>query len=196
MGIEMDTMLEFNSRFVENKEYEQYQGNKLPERKLAVLTCMDTRLTELLPAALDFKNGDIKLIKNAGGIISHPFGSAMRSLLISIYFMGVQEIAVIGHYDCGMQGFNTAVLELKMRERGIPEERLEMVKSLGINVDAWFKGFEDSKESVRTTVAMIRTHPLIPEDIEVRGFLIDPRTGKVDEIPVEIPEEIVEIIIA
>ena len=53
---------------------------------------MDTRLTELLPAALGIKNGDVKIIKNAGGTITHPFGSAMRSLLVAIYELGIREV--------------------------------------------------------------------------------------------------------
>ena len=53
---------------------------------------MDTRLTALLPAALGIKNGDVKMIKNAGGVISHPFGSVIRSLLVAIFELGVEEI--------------------------------------------------------------------------------------------------------
>ena len=63
MTCEMDTMLEFNKGFVERKEYEAYRTDKLPDKKLAVLSCMDTRLTSLLPAALNFKNGDVRLLK-------------------------------------------------------------------------------------------------------------------------------------
>lgn len=182
MGSGMDAMLAFNQRFVADKEYEKYAAHKLPDKKLAVLACMDTRLTELLPAALDFKNGDIKLIKNAGAIISHPFGSAMRSLLVCVFFMNVEEIAVIGHYDCGMQGFDTDVLKRKMKEKGVSQKNMDMIKALGVDMAGWFKGFEDSAGSVRETVTIIRNHPLIPEEIRVRGFLIDPRTGAVEQI--------------
>ena len=64
------------------------------------MTCMDTRLVELLPATLGLKNGDVKIIKNAGAVISNPFGSVVRSLLIAIFELGVEEIMVIGHTDC------------------------------------------------------------------------------------------------
>lgn len=63
-------ILEYNKKFVENKEYECYQAGKYPEKKLAILSCMDTRLTELLPAALGIKDGDAKIIKNAGAVIT------------------------------------------------------------------------------------------------------------------------------
>lgn len=75
----IEEVLAFNKTFVEEKRYEQFETDKYPEKKLAVLSCMDTRLTELLPAALGLKNGDAKIIKNAGGVIAHPFGSVIRS---------------------------------------------------------------------------------------------------------------------
>ena len=88
----IDEILKFNQEFVANKDYEKYITTKYPDKKIAILSCMDTRLTELLPAALGIKNGDVKMIKNAGGIISHPFGSVIRSLLVAIYELGVTEV--------------------------------------------------------------------------------------------------------
>jgi len=173
----MDEIFAYNKAFVENKDYEQYLTDKLPDKKLAILACMDTRLTGLLPAALGLRNGDVKLIKNAGGTIAHPFGSVMRSLLVCVYEMDVKEIAVVGHNDCGMQGFDLHAITEKMRMRGIPQERLEMVKYYGINLDAWLVGFENVQASVQDAVALIRRHPLMPEDVNVYGLLIDPLTG-------------------
>lgn len=74
----IEQIVEYNKKFVENKGYEPYLTSKYPNKKLAVLTCMDTRLTELLPAALGLKNGDAKIIKNAGGVITHPYGSVRK----------------------------------------------------------------------------------------------------------------------
>ena len=62
----IDQIIDFNKSFVAQKGYEKYLTDKYPDKKLAVLSCMDTRLTELLPAALGLKNGDAKIIKNAG----------------------------------------------------------------------------------------------------------------------------------
>ena len=102
----IDEILAYNKQFVEKKGYEEYITNKYPDKKIAILSCMDTRLTALLPAALGIKNGDVKMIKNAGGVITHPFGSAMRSLMVAIYELGVEEIMIIGHTDCGAQHLN------------------------------------------------------------------------------------------
>ena len=62
-------ILEYNRQFVERKSYEQFATDKYPNKRLAIVTCMDTRLIQLLPAALGLKNGDFKIIKNAGGTI-------------------------------------------------------------------------------------------------------------------------------
>ena len=75
----IEEMLAYNKQFVAEKRYEQYAASKYPNKKIAILTCMDTRLVELLPAALGLKNGDVKIIKNAGGVVTNPFGSVIRS---------------------------------------------------------------------------------------------------------------------
>ena len=106
----IEQIVEYNKKFVENKGYEPYLTSKYPNKKLAVLTCMDTRLTELLPAALGLKNGDAKIIKNAGGVITHPYGSVVRSLLVAILELGVEQVMVIGHTDCGVQGMDGSEL--------------------------------------------------------------------------------------
>lgn len=175
-------MLTFNQLFVANKEYERFVTTKYPERKVAILTCMDTRLIELLPAALNLRNGDAKIIKNAGGIINHPFGSVMRSLLVCIYELGVNEIFVIGHYDCGMQNINTQAMTEKMLLRGVKEEDLEFIRYFNIDINEWLKGFADPAESVKKTMKVIENHPLVPKDVLCSGYVMDPRTGQLDVV--------------
>lgn len=176
----IEDLLKFNKDFVENKEYEKFISSKFPSKKVAILSCMDTRLTELLPAALGLKNGDVKMIKNAGAIISSPFGSAMRSLIVAIYNLDVDEILVIGHYDCGMQSLDSKSIISKMENRGISEEKIELIKYCGIDFDVWLNGFESVEESVKATVTTIINHPLIPKNVHVYGLIMDPTTGKID----------------
>ena len=97
----IEEILQHNRRFVAEGGYRCYETSKYPDKRIAIVTCMDTRLVELLPAALGFKNGDVKIIKNAGGTITNPFDSTMRSLLVAVYELGVEEIMVIGHTGCG-----------------------------------------------------------------------------------------------
>ena len=115
----IDQIIDFNKSFVEQKGYEKYLTDKYPDKKLAVLSCMDTRLTELLPAALGLKNGDAKIIKNAGGLVISAFDSAMRSLIVAIYELGVQEIMVVAHSHCGACHMSYDHFHHEMIARGV-----------------------------------------------------------------------------
>lgn len=170
-------ILEYNKAFVKEEAYKPYITSKYPDKKLAILTCMDTRLTALLPAALGIRNGDAKIIKNAGGVTTHPYGSVVRSLLVAILELGVEEIMVIGHTDCGVQGMDAEEMLEKLISRGIPKEHIDIVRRSGIDLNKWLGGFSSSEESVRETVAALKEHPLMPRDVTIQGFVMDSITG-------------------
>ena len=174
----IDQILEYNKRFVENKEYEKFQPSKYPDKKIAILTCMDTRLVELLPAALGIRNGDVKLIKNAGGMITGPFDSAVRSLLVGIIELGVEEVMVIGHTDCGVAHINADMMIQHLIQRGVSQEHIDMMRYCGIDFEQWLRGFDCVEVSVRETVDLLRNHPLMPADVVIKGYIIDTETGE------------------
>lgn len=178
----IDQILAYNKRFVAEKGYEKFLTDKYPDKKLAVLSCMDTRLTELLPAALGLKNGDAKIIKNAGGLVISAFDSAMRSLIVAIYELGVNNIMVVAHSHCGACHMSYDHFHEQMLARGISDRTLDTVRKCGIDLNHWLEGFKDTPESVRRTVETIRTHPLVPQDVTVRGFIIDSETGLLEEV--------------
>ncbi len=175
-------VLEYNRQFVENKEYEEYRTSKFPEKRIVVITCMDTRLTELLPKAMNFKNGDVKLIKNAGAIISQPFGSVMRSVLVAIYELKADEVFVVGHLDCGMASLNSDHMIGLIKERGVSDVVLSTLENSGIKLSKWLRGFENETEGVIHTVGIINNHPLLPPNIPVHGMIIDPDNGALELI--------------
>ena len=178
----MEDILEFNRRFVEDRQYEKYVTSKYPDRKIAVVTCMDTRLVELVPAALGFKNGDIKMIKNAGGVVTEPFGSAVRSILVGIYELGIEDVLIIGHSDCGAQHISGEELLSMMRERGISQVDIDMCRFFDVDFDRWLCGFDSVEESVRSSVGLLESHPLIPDDVRIWGFVIDSHTGELKPV--------------
>ena len=143
---------------------------------------MDTRLTKLLPAALGLRNGDVKIIKNAGGVITTPFDSTMRSLLVGVYELGVEEIMIVGHTDCGVQGMDGEEMLHLMRRRGIDDEHISLMKHCGIDLEKWLHGFDNVNEAVRETVDLVRNHPLMPADVTVRGYIMDSTTGGLSEV--------------
>ncbi|MDO4523068.1 MAG: carbonic anhydrase [Eubacteriales bacterium] len=186
----IDEILKFNKEFVEHKEYEKYRAGKYPEKKLAILSCMDTRLTALLPAALGIKNGDAKIIKNAGAVITHPFGSVVRSLLVAIVELGVEEVMVIGHTDCGVQHIDSEMILGHLKKRGISVENVELLKYAGVDFEKWLCGFNTVMESVADTVHTLKEHPLIPKDVTIRGFVMDTVTGELYPVSKEVEENI------
>jgi carbonic anhydrase len=138
-----------------------------PARRLAVVACMDARIT--VEQALGLKTGDAHIIRNAGGIVTED---ALRSLIISHHLLGTQEFMVINHTDCGMLTFKDEELRAKLRA------------TTGVLpiAPARFYAFGDLDENVRDQVARIQAHPWLPKGIPVRGFVYDVRTGRLREV--------------
>ena len=174
-------ILAHNQSFVANREYERYRTDRFPDKKLVIVSCMDTRLVELLPRAMDVRNGDVKLIKNAGAIVSHPFGSVMRSILVGVYELGAAEVAIVGHTGCGMTGLSCSRILAKAETRGISPDAIREIEASGaVNLRQWLTGFDNVEDGVRRSVSLVRHHPLLPKDVPVHGLLIDSETGKLD----------------
>lgn len=174
----LEQILECNKRFVEGKEYLCFQTTKFPNKKVVIVTCMDTRLVELLPKALGFKNGDVKMVKNAGGVVMHPFGTAMRSILITVYEFDVIDVLVIGHDGCGMASVDKSHVVDQMVSLGIDEKTITLLNNSGIDIKQWLAGFDNVDESVKKSVAIIKNHPLLHKKVNVTGLIINPETGE------------------
>src|SRR6516162_1154432 len=137
-----------------------------PVRKLAVLTCMDTRLSI---RTLGLKTGDAHIIRNAGGIVTDD---AVRSLIVSHYLLGTEEIMVINHTDCGLMHTNELDLRTRIQNR----------TGTAAVAPAFFYAFSNLDENVRIQLQKLRTHPWIPKEVAVRGFVYDVVTGLLREI--------------
>ncbi len=178
----IEDILRHNREFVASGAYRGYETSKYPDKRIAIVTCMDTRLVELLPAALGIHNGDVKMIKNAGGTITNPFDSTMRSILVAVYELGVNEVMIIGHTGCGVQGMNAAHMLQLMRDRGIDEEHISLMRHCGIDLDSWLHGFSETSDAVAETVDLVRNHPLMPRDVRVAGYIMDSVTGELNPL--------------
>lgn len=138
-----------------------------PALKLAVVACMDARLT--VEQMLGLKTGDAHIIRNAGAIVTED---VVRSLLISHYMLGTQEFMIIGHTDCGLLTFQDDDLRRKLRE----------INGTSALSPASFHAFSNLEESINEQVQKVRSHPWIPDSIPVRGFVYDVKTGKLREV--------------
>lgn len=145
-----------------------------PAKKLAIFSCMDTRLVELLEQSLGLRRGDAKIIKNAGTVYSED---VVRSLVAAVFTLGAEEVLVVVQLDCGIAKISGHELKKRMIDRGIKEEDLA-----GVDLDAWMGTFQDYHAHVSDVVSRIRAHPFIPADLPVHGMLFCPETGEVELI--------------
>ena len=102
----LDDILAHNREYVEDQNTgyvdTDTKCSKMPSREMAIVTCMDTRLVNFLEDSMDIGRGEAKIVKTAGNCITGPFDGVVRSLLVCIYELGVNEIFIIGHHECGM----------------------------------------------------------------------------------------------
>jgi carbonic anhydrase len=172
----VDQILRQNARFVRDRERPL---TKSPARKIALFTCMDTRLVDFLEPALGLRRGDAKVIKNAGATIVDPTGGVIRSLVVAVYALGCEEILVVGHRDCGMAQIDESEIERQMRRRGVAPEA---IAALSPSLREWVGAFHDPDGNVRRVVELIATNPLLPRDVPVHGFMFDPASGHLELI--------------
>jgi len=160
----IDEVLQSNEIY--SRTHELRRLTPRPERKLAVLTCMDTRLSI---RTLGLHTGDAHIIRNAGGIVTDD---SLRSLLVSHYLLGTEEFMVINHTDCGLMHTTEENLRNMIQNRA----------GTSAVAPAFFYAFKNIEENVRHQLQKLRTHPWVPKEVAVRGFAYDVTSGKLREI--------------
>lgn len=153
-----------------NKAYVDLHGDYhlplRPKTKVAIVTCMDSRLH--VAQALGLALGDAHILRNAGGRVTEDM---IRSLVISQQQLGTREIVVLHHTDCGAQTFTNE------------EFAVQLKRALGVDVAGQdFLPFTDIEESVREDIALLKQSPLIPDDVEISGAIYDVDTGRMTEV--------------
>jgi carbonic anhydrase len=159
---------EYARALAENERYAaQFDHSALPlppGRKLAVLACMDARLT--VEDVLGLRTGDAHIIRNAGGLATDD---AIRSLVISQNLLGTEEVIVIEHTGCGMLTFQD------------DDVHRDLVAQTGADVDLAFHAFPNLEDNLREQVRRIRAHPWI-KDVPVHGLVYEVETGRLREV--------------
>jgi carbonic anhydrase len=136
-----------------------------PGRKVAVLACMDARVSPF--AILGLQEGDAHVVRNAGGVVTDD---AIRSLAISQRLLGTEEIILIHHTDCGMLTFSDDEFKRSIQD------------DVGIKPGWAAEAFSDLDEDVRQSIARIEASPFIPHKERIRGFVYDVTSGKLREV--------------
>jgi carbonic anhydrase len=139
-----------------------------PSRKLAIVTCMDSRLDVF--AALGLKDGEAHVLRNAGGVITDD---VIRSLAVSQRRLGTREVMLIHHSDCGMQ---------KVTDDGF---RAELLEATGVAPAFAIESFADLDADVRQSILRVRRSAFLLHRDAVRGFVYDVDTHRLREVVVD-----------
>jgi carbonic anhydrase len=159
---ELDRALTENARYA--AQFDRSDLPLPPGRRLAVLACMDARLT--VEDVLGLRTGDAHIIRNAGGLATDD---AIRSLVISQHLLGTEEVIVIEHTGCGMLTFEDEPV------------RASIAEATGTDVDLPLGAFPDLEANLREQVERIRSHPWV-KPVPVSGLVYEVETGRLRQV--------------
>jgi len=173
---QLDSIMAANREFIRPNAFPPLP--KSPKKQIAIFTCMDTRLVDFLEPAMGLSRGEAKVIKNAGNTIVDPMsGAVIRSLVAGIFMLGVDEVFVIGHRDCGMAEIDSESVKRDMVSRGITPDVIDIHVP---DLKQWLGIFSHPIENIERVVKIIRHNPLIPKDVPIHGLLFCPNDGHLE----------------
>ena len=136
-----------------------------PRRRLAVVTCMDSRLNAF--AALGLRDGEAHVLRNAGGVITDD---VIRSLAVSQRRLGTRDVMLIHHTDCGLQ---------TLTDDGF---RAELQEATGVAPAFAIESFTDLDANVRQSILRVRRSEFLLHRELVRGFVYDVDSHRLREV--------------
>ncbi len=154
-----DDLLEANRRYAADFHLGGFDG--IARAGVAIVTCMDSRIDPL--GIVGLEPGDAKIFRNPGGRITE---AALEALVLGVHLLNVNRILVVPHTKCAM----TQSTENELRQR---------ITELS-GIDASWQSFgviDDQVQKLREDLAKVRSHPLIPSETLVGGFVYDVDTG-------------------
>ncbi len=161
----IDKAVEANRKYAEN--YKPAPGGR-PFPKIAVVTCMDPRLSDL-PGILGLPQADIDVIRTGGPAVTDD---VLAELIVSNHVLGTTEILLLNHTGCGFTTFTDAELNAKLSASTGDASPAPMR----------FFAFSDPDQNTREQIQKVRSHPWISKDVPVRGFVFDVQTGLLREV--------------
>jgi carbonic anhydrase len=154
-----------------NRKYAKKYVPKLRERpmpKIAVVTCMDPRLSDL-PGILGLSHADIDVIRTGGPAVTDD---VLGELVVSTRIIGAKEIMLLNHTGCGFTTFTDDELN----------EKLAASTGDASPAPMRFFSYKDPEQNTREQIDKVRSHPWIAKDVPVRGFVFDVETGLLTEV--------------
>lgn len=163
-GDEFEDIMSANSEFAADFQHSVLTGTAL--RGLAIVTCMDSRISPL--AAVGMQAGDAKILRNAGARVTDD---VLRTLVLASYLLGVNRVLVMPHTDCRMASADEATIHATIQEQfGVDTRSLE------------FRTVSDQRAALAIDVTRIRTYPLLQKGVSVAGAIYNVSTGKLEPV--------------
>lgn len=172
----VDELLEGNADWLKTGWDEAFGDLSAPPvKRLAVVACMDCRYS--VEQVLGLSPGDAKVIRNAG---NHLDDGTLRSLVVAVFKLGVEHVAIMGHTDCGMSTVGRGEFEVahQMAER----TSMPLHELMRPGFQQWLGGIDDVAAHVRKGVDLVRAHPYMPDSLDVFGLVYDNATGRVRRV--------------
>ena len=148
------------------KDFKDSQLTGSASKGLAIITCIDSRITPL--SVVGMKSGDAKILRNAGARITDD---VLRTLVLATYLLGVNRILIMPHTDCRMASGDEALIHKFIDEKyGVDTRSLE------------FRTVTDQNAALVTDVTRVRSYPLLREGVVVGGAIYDVTTGAITPV--------------
>ncbi|HVE93443.1 MAG TPA: carbonic anhydrase [Acidimicrobiales bacterium] len=154
---ELSQLLEANKAYAAT--YAHGDAEARPRRRLAVVTCMDTRIDVL--AALGLRIGDAHILRNVGGRVTDD---VLRSLALSTHVLGVNTLVVMQHTKCGLAG--------------VTDDELRSLTGAELR----FLPINDHTVTLREDVDLVAATSFLTPLDAVAGFVYDVENGGVEEV--------------
>jgi carbonic anhydrase len=154
-----------------NRKYAKRHDPTLAQRpapKIAVVTCMDPRLSNL-PEILGLPHADLDVIRTGGPAVTDD---VLAELVVSTRVLGTTEILLLNHSGCGFTTFTDDELNA----------RLAAATGDASPAPMRFFAYKDPEQNTREQIGKVRAHPWIAKEIPVRGFVFDMDTGLLSEV--------------
>src|SRR5271168_1756472 len=161
----IDQAVKANEHFA--SRYDPKLGGR-PQPKIAVVTCMDPRLSDL-EGILGLKRADMDVIRNGGPAVTDE---VLAELVVSTRVLGSKEIMLLNHTGCGFTTFTDEELNAK----------LSKLTGDATPAPMRFFSYKDPEQQTKDQIKMVRSHPWISKEVPVRGFIFDVDTGRLREV--------------
>jgi carbonic anhydrase len=165
----IDQALKSNEQYA--KAYDPRLGAGPPRPAIAVVTCMDPRLSDL-EGILGLKRADMDVIRNGGPAVTDE---VLAELVVSTRVLGSKEIMLLNHTGCGFTTFTDEELNAK----------LSKLTGVASPVPMRFLSYKDPVEHTKEQIKKVRSHPWIAREVPVRGFVFDVDTGRLREVTID-----------